>query len=82
MDISIIEREALNLPASAHQHPKRPIEGFDCARSEVSGRRLWGWAALRFGSAETFFAERSANRPRGIFGEDPQPKLASMLLRA
>jgi single-strand selective monofunctional uracil DNA glycosylase len=42
----------------AHQHPKRPIEGFDCARSEVSGRRLWGWAALRFGSAETFFAER------------------------
>ena len=25
-----------------HQHPKRPIEGFDCKRSEV-GRRLWGW---------------------------------------
>lgn len=42
----------------AHQHPKRPIEGFDCARSEVSGRRLWGWAALRFGTAEAFFRER------------------------
>ena len=28
-------------------HPKRPIEGFACARSEVSGRRLWGWAAAR-----------------------------------
>lgn len=40
------------------QHPKRPIEGFDCARSEVSGRRLWGWAALRFGTAEAFFGER------------------------
>jgi single-strand selective monofunctional uracil DNA glycosylase len=23
-------------------HPKRPIEGFECPRSEVSGRRLWG----------------------------------------
>ena len=41
----------------AREHPKRPIEGFDCARSEVSGRRLWGWAALRFGSAAAFFSE-------------------------
>jgi single-strand selective monofunctional uracil DNA glycosylase len=41
----------------AHEHRKRPIEGFDCPRSEVSGRRLWGWAALRFGSAEAFFDE-------------------------
>ncbi|HOM14669.1 MAG TPA: single-stranded DNA-binding protein [Rubrivivax sp.] len=40
------------------QHPKRLIEGFECARSEVSGRRLWGWAALRFGTAEAFFGER------------------------
>jgi single-strand selective monofunctional uracil DNA glycosylase len=39
----------------ALEHPKRPIEGFDCERSEVSGRRLWGWAASRFGSAEKFF---------------------------
>jgi single-strand selective monofunctional uracil DNA glycosylase len=37
------------------QHPKRPIEGFACPRSEVSGRRLWGWAEARFGSAEQFF---------------------------
>ena len=36
-------------------HPKRPIEGFDCARSEVSGRRLWGWAEERFGTPEAFF---------------------------
>jgi len=40
-----------------HEHPKRPIEGFACPRSEVSGRRLWGWAALRFGAAEKFFAD-------------------------
>jgi single-strand selective monofunctional uracil DNA glycosylase len=39
------------------QHPRRPIEGFDCARSEVSGRRVWGWAALRFGSAAAFFSQ-------------------------
>jgi single-strand selective monofunctional uracil DNA glycosylase len=40
-----------------HFHPKRPVEGFDCKRSEVSGRRLWTWAAQRWGSAEAFFAE-------------------------
>lgn len=38
-----------------HPHPKRPVEGFGCARREVSGRRLWGWAKQRFGSPETFF---------------------------
>ena len=41
----------------ADSHPRRPIEGFACTRSEVSGRRLWGWAAGRWGSAERFFAE-------------------------
>ena len=41
----------------ADQHPKRPIEGFACRRSEVSGRRLWGWAARRFGTPEAFFAQ-------------------------
>jgi single-strand selective monofunctional uracil DNA glycosylase len=40
-----------------HEHPKRPIEGFDCPRSEVSGRRLWGWAAERFGTAAAFFRD-------------------------
>jgi single-strand selective monofunctional uracil DNA glycosylase len=38
-------------------HAKRTIQGFDCPRSEVSGRRLWGWAAAHFGSAENFFSE-------------------------
>ena len=37
------------------QHPKRPIQGFECGRSEVSGTRLWGWAKDRFGTAEAFF---------------------------
>ncbi len=39
----------------ANEHPKRPILGFDCPRSEVSGRRLWGWARDRFGTPEAFF---------------------------
>src|SRR6185436_19075361 len=30
------------------EHPKRPILGFACERSEVSGTRLWGWAEQRF----------------------------------
>jgi single-strand selective monofunctional uracil DNA glycosylase len=41
----------------ADMHPRRPIEGFACPRSEVSGRRLWGWAAARWGSAAAFFAD-------------------------
>jgi len=38
-------------------HPKRPIEGFACTRSEVSGRRFWGWARERYQSPARF-AER------------------------
>ncbi len=38
-------------------HPKRPVTGFACTRSEVSGKRLWGLFAERFGVADTFFAE-------------------------
>ncbi|MGH8673126.1 MAG: uracil-DNA glycosylase family protein [Burkholderiales bacterium] len=38
------------------EHPKRPVLGFDCPRTEVSGTRLWGWARDRFGSPEAFFA--------------------------
>ncbi len=44
--------EPVDQPATLH--PKRPIQGFACRRSEVSGRRLWGWARDRFGSAERF----------------------------
>ncbi len=37
-----------------HEHPRRPVEGFACTRSEVSGRRLWGWAARRFVTPQRF----------------------------
>jgi single-strand selective monofunctional uracil DNA glycosylase len=43
--------------APAQEHPKRPIEGFACERSEVSGRRLWGTFKERFGSSKTFFED-------------------------
>jgi single-strand selective monofunctional uracil DNA glycosylase len=39
----------------ALEHPKRPVQGFACERSEVSGRRLWGWAKERFGTPKAFF---------------------------
>ena len=38
------------------EHPKRPVSGFACRRSEVSGARLWGWARDTFGTPERFFA--------------------------
>jgi single-strand selective monofunctional uracil DNA glycosylase len=41
----------------AVQHPKRPVTGFDCKRSEVSGRRLWGLFEKRFRRPETFFQD-------------------------
>lgn len=54
-------RSWLGLPDAVQpprdQHPKRPIEGFACRRSEVSGRRLWGFFAERFGAAENFFRD-------------------------
>lgn len=39
------------------EHPKRPIEGFACTRSEVSGRRLWGLFAEKYPQADDFFAD-------------------------
>lgn len=41
----------------AQEHPKRPIDGFQCKRSEVSGRRLWGLFAERFENAGAFFKD-------------------------
>ncbi|KAA1258871.1 Uracil DNA glycosylase superfamily protein [Rubripirellula obstinata] len=39
------------------EHPKRMIEGFDCQRSEVSGRRLWGLFGEKYGTPESFFEQ-------------------------
>ena len=40
-----------------HTHPKRPVQGFNCPRSEVSGRRLWGLFQEMYGTAEAFFSQ-------------------------
>lgn len=37
-------------------HAKRPVLGFGCPRSEVSGKRLWGWVRERFGTPARFFS--------------------------
>jgi len=37
-------------------HPKRPVTGLACQRSEVSGRRLWGLFAQRFTTPTAFFS--------------------------
>lgn len=46
-----------NVTQPAHFHPKRPIEGLACPRSEVSGHRLWGLFAERYPVADDFFAD-------------------------
>ncbi len=38
-------------------HPKRPVQGWECPKSEVSGRRLWGLMKERFVKPERFFAD-------------------------
>jgi single-strand selective monofunctional uracil DNA glycosylase len=43
----------IDRPAS--EHPRRPVQGFNCRRREISGQRLWGLFAQRFGSPEKFF---------------------------
>jgi single-strand selective monofunctional uracil DNA glycosylase len=49
----------LNIDATVEkppqEHPKRPVMGFQCQRSEVSGKRLWGLFKERFGQPERFF---------------------------
>jgi single-strand selective monofunctional uracil DNA glycosylase len=56
-----VVREWLGIIATVgkpeHYNPKRPVLGFDCPNSEVSGRRLWGLFKERFGSPEKFFKE-------------------------
>jgi single-strand selective monofunctional uracil DNA glycosylase len=51
-------REFLGIEEQVDQpariHPRRPIEGFACPRSEVSGRRVWSWVRERFGTADAF----------------------------
>lgn len=57
-EVSLV-RDWLGLAAPVgrpkHEHPARPITGFECNRSEVSGARLWGWAKARFETPARFF---------------------------
>ena len=39
------------------EHPKRPVDGFACTRSEVSGTRVWTAIARHWGAPEAFFRE-------------------------
>lgn len=54
-------RDWLNLSGTiarpANENPKKPVDGFECTRSEVSGRRLWGFFRDEFGTPEAFFRE-------------------------
>lgn len=49
-----ISAEVGNPPA---ENPKRPIDGFKCARSEVSGKRLWGAIAGLYETPGRFFSK-------------------------
>jgi single-strand selective monofunctional uracil DNA glycosylase len=54
-------RDWLKLAAPIGQprdpHPSRPVTGLACRRAEVSGKRLWGLFAARFGDPAAFFAD-------------------------
>ena len=54
------------------EHPKRPVQGLACQRSEVSGQRLWGLFAERFGTPERFFADHGVVNycPLAFFDKD------------
>lgn len=52
-----IDPGAVRIGAPPRMHPKRPVEGLACTRSEVSGARVWGWARERFGTREEFFRD-------------------------
>ncbi len=49
----------INVPVGKppQEHEKRPVEGFQCQRSEVSGRRLWGLFQSRYGTPDNFFRD-------------------------
>ena len=50
-----IDARVAKITAPAQMHAKRPVLGFACQRSEVSGARVWSWARERFGTRAKFF---------------------------
>ena len=41
----------------SREHPKRPVVGFDCPRSEISGKRLWSLLKREFQEPDVFFRD-------------------------
>lgn len=37
------------------EHPNRPVLGFNCPRSEISGKRFWGLFSQRYPNSDDFF---------------------------
>lgn len=49
-------REDIEISKPEKENAARPVTGMECARSEVSGRRLWlEWAREEYVSADKFF---------------------------
>ncbi len=59
-DVTMV-RDFLRIEAEVgrpdREHPKRPILGFGCRRSEVSGTRVWGFIRERFVTPDAFFRD-------------------------
>lgn len=56
---AVLDFLGIDAPVSkpAREHPKRPIEGLSCKRSEVSGQRLWSLFQSRYKKPEKFFEQ-------------------------
>jgi len=39
------------------EHPSRPIQGLDCSRSEVSGKRFWSLMSNHYGNADALVGQ-------------------------
>lgn len=56
---TVLVREFIGIESKVekpkYEHPKRPIDGFECKRREVSGTRLWSWARDSFKERSHFF---------------------------
>ncbi len=46
-----------NVSKPAQEHPARPVLGFDCKRSEISGKRLWGLVSEIYQNPDDFASQ-------------------------
>ncbi|MBQ6738661.1 MAG: hypothetical protein IJP41_09460 [Synergistaceae bacterium] len=47
----------INIKSPENENNLYPVKGLDCKRSEISGKRLWGFFESVYGTAEKFFAD-------------------------